>query len=397
VDRVKAEDRIRDADRRVARPAERRHVDARAELGAAGDGGVLRILLLATDVYGGHGGIALYNRDLAEALSLWPHCEEVVVVPRLMPNAPEPRPPRVTFIERAARGKTAYAKEVGAIIRRRRAFDVVICGHINLMPLARLIAKRPALMIYGIEAWKPAARLSRSAIDDLGAVVSISDITLRRFLDWSHAVCPAHLLPNAIRTGDYGIRPRNAELARRFGVDGKRVLLTFGRIVAAERYKGFDEVIDVLPDLPPDVVYLIAGSGGDAERLKAKARACGVGDRVVFTGYVPEAEKADIYGLADVYVMPSRGEGFGFVLLEAMASGVPVIASRHDGGYEAVRHGELGLVVDPSSHAEIRAAIVELLARNAPRAIPPGLDYFSFAHFVERAHAILETLSLSTC
>jgi glycosyltransferase involved in cell wall biosynthesis len=90
--------------------------------------------------------------------------------------------------------------------------------------------------------------------------------------------------------------------------------------------------------------------------------------------------------------MPSRGEGFGFVFLEAMACGVPVIASKLDGGREAVLHGELGLLVDPTNPAEIRAAIVEQLARGE-RAIPAGLEYFAYEMFVERVRGIVDALS----
>ena len=103
-------------------------------------------------------------------------------------------------------------------------------------------------------------------------VVSISDITCERFLGWSHYDGPSLLLPNAIRAEWYGIRPRTPTLVARYHLDGKRVLLTLGRVVAAERYKGFDEVLEVLPDLDADVVYVIAGGGNDIPRLQRKAR-----------------------------------------------------------------------------------------------------------------------------
>jgi glycosyltransferase involved in cell wall biosynthesis len=104
---------------------------------------------------------------------------------------------------------------------------------------------------------------------------------------------------------------------------------------------------------------------------------------------VQEHEKADLYNLADVYVMPSRGEGFGFVFLEAMACGVPVIGSRLDGGREALRGGELGRLVDSTNPAEVRVAILDAMAEG-PRSVPAGLDYFSFANFEQRLHAILD-------
>ena len=87
---------------------------------------------------------------------------------------------------------------------------------------------------------------------------------------------------------------------------------------------------------------MIAGGGDDIPRLREKAAILGVTERVRFIGDFEESEKADIYSLASVYVMPSRGEGFGFVFLEALASGLPAIGSRHDGGREALLGGELG-------------------------------------------------------
>ena len=75
----------------------------------------------------------------------------------------------------------------------------------------------------------------------------------------------------------------------------------------------------------------------------------GLSDRVIFTGYIPESEKIAHYNLADVYVMPSTGEGFGIVLLEAVACGVPVVGSRVDGSREALLDGQLGRLVDPGN------------------------------------------------
>jgi len=341
----------------------------------------MRVLHLGTDSFGGYGGIALYNRELIAAMASHAGVSEIVVVPRVIAGPKEPLPPKVTFVDAAARGKLAFVR---ALRKAGRDFDLVVCAHINLFPLARMVSDRPLLIIYGIDAWKPHRRPQPAR-----AVVSISQITRDRFLAWSHYSGPTHILPNAIRAEQYGIRPKNRELAARYGLEGKRVLLTLGRVDAAEQYKGFDEVIEVLPELPRDVVYLIAGGGNGVAALQRKAAALGVGERVVVTGVFPEREKADLYALADAYVMPSRGEGFGFVFLEAMASGVPVIGSRFDGGREALRDGALGTLVDPSNPAEIRTAIADALASPARR-IPEGLEELSFASFERRVHAILD-------
>jgi phosphatidyl-myo-inositol dimannoside synthase len=343
-----------------------------------------RILFLCTDAYGGHGGIALYNRDLAEALAMR---AEVTVIPRVIGGDVGEIPPNINFVNEAARSNVAYLKTIARI--RREPFDLVICGHVNLLPVA---FDRPLLLAYGIEAWKPLKNaLSRKLLHNCRAVAAISAVTRDRLLGWSNYAGPTHLLPNAIHAEDYGLRPKREDLIERYHLRGKRVLLTVGRLHSAERYKGFDEVLEVLPSLPSDVVYLIAGGGNDFIRLQKRAMDLGVGNRVVFTGLFEEKDKPDLYAIADVYVMPSRGEGFGFVFLEARATGMPAIGSKHDGGREALLDGELGLLVDPCNPAEIRAAILDLL-QHGQRAIPERLDHFSFANFTRRANDIVDSV-----
>lgn len=345
----------------------------------------MKILLLATDAYGGHGGIALFNRELCAALVTREDVEEVVVVPRLIQNVPQGIPPKVRFLHTAARGNFEYAKTIGTLLRQK--FDVVICGHVNLLPVAVSFGK-PLLVIHGIEAWQPLrSTIRRKLIHRCRAVVAVSALTLERFLAWSQFKGTTHVLPNAVHREQYGIRPRRADLVERYGLAGKRVLLTVGRLAGEDRSKGFDEVLEVLPQLPDDVVYLIAGGGQDFTRLRDKAVSLGLARRVVFTGLFPESEKPDLYNLADVYVMPSRGEGFGFVFLEALASGLPVIGSKLDGGREALLHGELGTLVDPSNRDELREAILAALASPAKK-VPERLGHFSFEKFTERVTAI---------
>lgn len=353
--------------------------------------GRTNVLLLCTDAFGGHGGIALFNRELTRALAAWPAAGEIVVLPRIIPQTiADPIPPRVQYVENAARNHLFYVRALRKMTKEIN-FDLVICGHINLLPLARMATKAPLLIAHGIEAWKPRRRPFIPLIRDCRAVIAVSDLTRERLVSWSRFQGAAFVLPNAVRAERYGIRPKRADLLERYALGGKRVILTVGRVSGSERYKGFDEILDVLPSLPQDIVYLIAGGGSDVTRLQQKAAHLGVAERVRFTGLFPEEEKADLYALADAYVMPSRGEGFGFVFLEAMASGIPVIGSRHDGGREALLGGELGRLVDPSNPTEICVAIEEEL--DPPqRRIPGRLDFFSFENFTSRVHRILDSV-----
>jgi phosphatidylinositol alpha-1,6-mannosyltransferase len=158
-------------------------------------------------------------------------------------------------------------------------------------------------------------------------------------------------------------------------------------MASQERYKGFDEVIEQMPKLVerfPDLKYLVVGGGDDAARLEAKTRALGVSDKVVFAGAIAESEKVAHYNLADVYVMPSTGEGFGIVLIEAAACGVPVVGSRSDGSREALLEGRLGRLVNPKIPSQLIEAISTVLQDGSDRRRNEAIDAFSIGRFRTR-------------
>lgn len=171
-------------------------------------------------------------------------------------------------------------------------------------------------------------------------------------------------------------RPRRPpqEFRRRLlgGRDSDRVIVTIGNLVAR---KGHDMVIRALSRLRqtiPDVTYLIVGDGpyrGELERLAEAAR---VADRVVFAGRVPDQDLPDVYGVSDVFIMPSREqadlcdvEGFGLVFLEANACAKPVIGGRSGGIPDAIVEGQTGFLVDPHDIGEIAAILGRVLGDRA--------------------------------
>src|SRR3989442_2381235 len=100
--------------------------------------------------------------------------------------------------------------------------------------------------------------------------------------------------------------------------------------------------------LHPGARLLIAGGGPLLGRLRALAERRGLAGSVRFAGYVAEAEKADHFSLGDVFVFPSAMEGFGFAVAEAMASGLPVVASDRGSIPEVLVDGEGGFLCDPT-------------------------------------------------
>lgn len=361
----------------------------------------LSVLALVTDAYGGRGGISEFNRRALGSIAGHPRVGRVDVVARLAPDPVGDLPDGVHVDRGALGGAAGYVRSAATT-----PTDGVLCGHLHLLPLASAVAtvrRVPlVLVLHGIEAWEPPHRgvrglALRAALRRVDRCVAVSATTLERFGAWSPPRRSANeVLPNTFDPGPFSPGPKPDDLLDRYGLRGRPTVLTLGRLAGLERRKGFDVMLDALPALRarvPGVAYVIAGDGPDRARLEQKAEALGVADAVVFTGYVDEAEKAAHYRLADCFAMPSRGEGFGIVLLEAMACGVPVVASEADGSSEAVRDGLLGPAVDPADLDAVVGAVAHAIEQ--PKDVPDGLDHFSYDRFAERWRAVVDRTFLS--
>jgi glycosyltransferase involved in cell wall biosynthesis len=142
-------------------------------------------------------------------------------------------------------------------------------------------------------------------------------------------------------------------------------LLAVSRLI--ER-KGLATLIEALADLPAPYISLdIAGEGPCHESLLRLARERGVAGRVRFHGFVEHDNLAQLYRAADLFVLPSRAESCSMALLEAMAAGLPIVATRVDGTPELIEHGYNGLLVAPSDARALAAAILQLADDPAQR------------------------------
>lgn len=357
-------------------------------------------LVFLHDAYGGYGGMAKFNRDLLEALAAIPGAGPVAVLPRNRPVFAETPPPEIDCEQRAASGIGGYLAAFWRRVTFRPRCDIVVCGHIRLIAFAvlyRLLrGGKVLLVIHGTEAWeRPAGILTRWLAPKADRFVAVSGVTRDRFVSWA-GVAPDRIaiVPNTIDLDRFRPGPPDAQLIERYALRERRVIMTMSRLHPGDSYKGTDELIELMPMLRqehPDLAYLVVGEGDDRPRLEEKARTLGVAEYVVFTGYIEEAEKADHLRLADLFLLAGTGEGFGIVLLEAMACGIPVVASTRDGSREAVRDGALGIMVDPADREALAAAIRDGLAR--PKgAAPDGLDYFSRDRFRDRIGAVVAAL-----
>lgn len=343
----------------------------------------MKILALVTDAFGGFGGIAAYNRHFLHALASGGH--EVTVLPGHgqdeTPDGIRQLPPQSS--------KLSYIIAVFRILLSHKGYDLVWCGHIGLAPLARLAALRLRcpwwLQIHGIDAWDRPGRLKRWAVRSAVMVTAVSRYTRRRFLAWA-SLSPetVRVLPNTI-DDRFTPGPKPEELVQLYGLTGKRVLLTVGRISAAESYKGHDRVIALLPKLLEahrDVVYVIAGDGDGRPALERLAASLGVEHACRFIGKTDEHELVDLYRIADLFVMPSTGEGFGIVYLEAMACGIPAVGLDRDGSVDPLEATCSGVAVPADRLLE--TLLLKIDRPEPPAFAIPDLERFGIGSFREQ-------------
>lgn len=150
---------------------------------------------------------------------------------------------------------------------------------------------------------------------------------------------------------------------RKFGMEQGIALVSVGQLI--ER-KGHHLIVAALPDLP-GVTLFIAGDGPDRVKLQNLAHQLGVADRVRLLGVVPHAELPSLYAAADISVLASSREGWANVLLESMACGTPVVASRIWGTPEVVAEPVAGVLMHERSAAGVVAGVKSLLRQMPDR------------------------------
>jgi glycosyltransferase involved in cell wall biosynthesis len=344
--------------------------------------------------------MAKFNQNFLVALCSVSSVDRVTAILRHQPVQIDEKelPTKLRYMTKGAGGKIRYLCTIGCLLFRNDKVNLVVCGHLNLLPIAYMVARIKNVpfcgIIHGIDAWKPnKSKVVNFLIARADFFVSVSEVTIQRFTAWSNfPKNRIYLLPNCFNPEQFSPGLPLKEKVECYGIQNRTVIMSLGRLVGYERYKGFDVVLECLPILInhiPDIVYIIVGEGDDRKRLEEKAKRLLVADKVIFTGYVSELSKADYYRLAQAFVMPSQGEGFGIVFLEAMACGIPVVGSILDGGREALRDGRLGTLVDPRDLDNTVSGI--LTALNQKVGIPPdGLDYFSYTAFEKRISNIID-------
>jgi glycosyltransferase involved in cell wall biosynthesis len=178
------------------------------------------------------------------------------------------------------------------------------------------------------------------------------------------------VLPLAVPLSQFSPGPGNQALLQRYGLEGQVVILFVGRMAGNKRVDLLVEALPLIQQKVPNTVLMLVGDGQSSTvlrdvvvRAQERAIELGVADDVIFTGKVDNLPA--YYRLADVYATASLHEGFGVPLIEAMASGVPVVASGATAHPWVV--GEAGLLAEPGDATDLANKIVQVLTDGSLR------------------------------
>lgn len=314
---------------------------------------------------GGMGTVAYHQAAALAAAGV----AATVFTPREM--LPRRRPPGVDVVEMTPLFRRGNASCLPQMLLRARGFDVVhlhypFFGTAELLAARRVLGGPRLVLQYQMDVvgvyWK--ARLfewHRRALLPLilhaadAIVVTSNDYAASSFLAPRLPALQRQLtvIPAGVDFGTFSPNGDRLAARRRVGLANAPTIFFLARLDRAHYFKGLHLLIDAVARLP-EARLVVGGDGEWREEYEARARAR-LGDRAQFVGDVPDEALAAFYRAADVFALPSvdRTEAFGLVLLEALACGTPVVASRLPGVRTLVDEGRTGYLVDPGNIDEL--------------------------------------------
>jgi len=284
-------------------------------------------------------------------------------------------------------------------VRTRWRVKTILVWHLallKLLPFFRHPDAEIALFLHGIEAWKRQDLLTRTLLKRVSLFLTNSDNT------WTQFVTHNSLFRNV----NYVKVPLGilSPTITRVGPDSVPAALMIGRLHPDENYKGHKEMIDIWPVVlkqKADAELWIVGDGELKPKLEQRVASLGLSQRVRFYGWVSEQRKQELIDNCRFLALPSRGEGFGLVYLEAMRQGRPCLVSDSDAGREVVNPPEAGLAVNPSRPDAMAEAVCRLLNDSSEwenwsrQARLRYESHYTAKHFQDRLVAAISTLNCS--
>jgi len=187
------------------------------------------------------------------------------------------------------------------------------------------------------------------------------------------------------------------EMRAELGLSGAPLLLSVGHLIERKGHHVAIDALRILRRTQPEARLVVVGDGEERESLRRHAQAEGVAEHVTFAGAVPNEQLARWYSAADALILASSREGWANVLLEAMACGTPVVATRIWGTPEVVTNDTVGLLVDQRSGEAIAAALARLLASQPRRqGVRQYAEGFAWEHTSQAQLALFKRLAYAS-
>jgi phosphatidylinositol alpha-1,6-mannosyltransferase len=251
--------------------------------------------------------------------------------------------------------------------------DLVIIPHLNLS-LFVLIAKlinpklKVVVQLHGIEAWANLSGVQERLLLQADKVLAVSNFTLNNIIErYPQLKFKASVLSNSLDPiKSYGIDENiNVNFRNKLGIaSGEKLIITVGRLSHEEGYKGYDKTLEAFYRLnDKSFVFHIIGKYDEIEkqRIFDLLIKYDLIDNVKLVGYTSDEELNMYYQAADLFVMPSNGEGFGLVFIDAMANGLRVIGGNVDGSVDAICQLNESALINPYDIDELSVTIKRLL------------------------------------
>ncbi|MDA7881482.1 glycosyltransferase family 4 protein [Akkermansiaceae bacterium] len=238
--------------------------------------------------------------------------------------------------------------------------------HPHFTPWLKL-RKKPYLSVaHGIDVWNIEGSKVADGLMSASAILPVSNYTADRLREQlGETIPPIEVFPNTFDANRFSATPSGTPWRDQLDLPtDAQVMLSMCRVSKTESGKGYHRLLLLLPRLietHPKLYWVLGGKGDDLENVKRIAADLGIADHCRFPGFVPDDTLPDLYRSSDLFVLPSKKEGFGIVFLEAAATGLPVIAGNRDGSVDALADGALGILIDPESDEEIASAIDQVL------------------------------------
>jgi len=285
---------------------------------------------------------------------------------------------------------------------------IVLAAHPNLgLPAAFMKRLSPQLksvvICHGVEVWQLLPRVRRAALRRADLLIAPSHFTVQKIHEIQGVpIDKIRRLPWPLSPAVLALAARSTELEPPAEFPNGKVILTVGRWAASERYKGVDDLIRAFAQLRlavPDLHLVIVGKGDDLMRLEKLAAEMTTPGAIHFLQGLTLEELAACYGRADVFALPSTGEGFGMVFLEAMAFGKPIVAAAAGGSTDLVENEVNGLLVPAHNPDELAKALGRLMGDDAfrstlgRRGVERVHSQYSFKRFESELDQILGSLA----